>query len=67
MSQSSNLGQSDRTNPPHLERVTLVMCSYCLDGLSGECHTAGCAFWMNRAPDIPVRPNVESAEVLPDD
>lgn len=53
--------------PIRLERVTLTMCSACLDGEGGECHAAGCAFWLNTAPYIPVRPNVESVEVLPDD
>lgn len=61
----TDVGQSV-SRPIRLERVTLVMCSACLDGEGGECHTPGCAFWINRAPDIPVRPNVERAEVLPD-
>jgi hypothetical protein len=39
---------------PYLTEVTLTLCSLCLDGRGGECHTPGCALWMNRAPDIPL-------------
>lgn len=37
-----------------LQTVTLNVCALCLRGSGGECHTPGCAFWMNRAPDIPL-------------
>ncbi len=37
-----------------LHRVTLTLCSLCLLGEGGECHTPGCALWINRAPDIPL-------------
>jgi hypothetical protein len=37
-----------------LTTVTLVLCNACLGGEGGECHTPGCALWMNRAPDVPV-------------
>lgn len=39
------------------ERLTLVLlhlCEPCRTGEGGECHTPGCALWMNRAPDVPV-------------
>jgi len=45
---------------PTLERVTLTMCSLCLDGKGGECHTPGCALWMNRAPDVTLRSKIEA-------
>lgn len=38
----------------HLIPVSLTVCAACLAGAGGECHTPGCAFWMNRAPDIPL-------------
>lgn len=42
---------------PVLERVTgtFTICSACLDGEGGECHTPGCILWINRAPDLPIR------------
>lgn len=43
---------------PELERVTIVLCSLCLDGRGGECHTPGCALWINRAPDLELRSKV---------
>ena len=38
----------------NLRRVTLYLCVLCLNGAGGECHSPGCALWINRAPDIPV-------------
>jgi hypothetical protein len=40
-----------------LEQVTgtFTVCTQCLDGAGGECHAPGCIFWINRAPDIPIR------------
>jgi hypothetical protein len=35
--------------------VQLWLCDPCLDGMGGECHTPGCALWLNRAPDIQLR------------
>lgn len=37
-----------------VHRVVLDLCDLCLGGAGGECHTPGCALWMNRAPDMPV-------------
>jgi hypothetical protein len=37
-----------------VKRVLLHICGACLRGKGGECHTPGCAFWMNRAPDVPL-------------
>jgi len=49
---------------PTLHRVVLWLCSMCLDGEAGECHTPGCALWLNRAPDLSIRdsPMVESID-----
>lgn len=47
-----------------LVRVSLVLCSSCLAGVGGECHTPGCALWMNRAPDVPIIDKCESSVVL---
>lgn len=44
---------------PTLVRVTLVLCTDCLRGAGGECHTPGCALWMNRAPDVPLADHCE--------
>lgn len=38
-----------------LHKVTLHLCSLCIDGAGGECHTPGCAMWLNRAPDLSLR------------
>lgn len=40
-----------------VRKVTLWLCDPCLYGAGGECHTPGCALWINRAPDIPLRDN----------
>lgn len=39
--------------PSHL--VQIWLCGLCLDGKGGECHTPGCALFLNRAPDISLR------------
>lgn len=42
---------------PELQFVTgtIPICSACLDGEGGECHTPGCILWINRAPDLAIR------------
>lgn len=42
---------------PTLNLITgsFTICSPCLDGKSGECHTPGCILWINRGPDLPIR------------
>jgi hypothetical protein len=47
---------SDYGNPP-VRYVRLWLCDPCLDGAGDECHSPGCALWINRAPDIPLRDN----------
>jgi hypothetical protein len=42
------------TTEDELREVTLTLCQQCLTGAGGECHTPGCALWMNRAPDVPL-------------
>ena len=37
-----------------LHKIRLTLCSLCLLGEGGECHTPGCSLWINRAPDLPV-------------
>ena len=37
-----------------LTTVVLALCDQCLDGIGGECHTPGCALWMNRSPDVSI-------------
>jgi hypothetical protein len=38
----------------HRVTLTLTLCSMCLNGGGGQCHTPGCAFWMKAAPDLQV-------------
>jgi hypothetical protein len=47
-----------------LVRVTLVLCTGCLAGKGGECHTPGCSLWMNRGPDIPIVDSCEEFKPL---
>lgn len=35
--------------------MTIPICDLCLNGAGGECHVPGCGFFLNRAPDIPLR------------
>lgn len=37
------------------ELAWVQLCARCRSGAGGECHTPGCALWMNRAPDIPIQ------------
>lgn len=39
-----------------VKRYAIYLCDECVIGAGGECHTAGCAMWINRAPDIPLDP-----------
>ena len=39
-----------------LREITLLLCDQCRQGAGGECHTPGCALWMNDAPCFPVVP-----------
>jgi hypothetical protein len=56
-------GPSERAvEAPDLLNVRLTLCRACLEGKGGECHSPGCALWMNSAPDIPVT----EYEVVPD-
>lgn len=34
------------------------LCSPCIDGAGGECHTPGCLLWICRAPDLPLREKI---------
>lgn len=36
----------------NLYLVELTICGLCLAGAGGQCHTPGCALWLNRAPDL---------------
>lgn len=44
---------------PTLTTMALTVCSLCAGGAGGECHVPGCAFWMNRAPDMQLRNEAE--------
>jgi hypothetical protein len=47
-------GGAEHSPGVSLHEVTLTMCSLCLNGEGGQCHTPGCAFWLKAAPDIPM-------------
>lgn len=44
----------DGPGSPSLHKVTLTLCSLCILGEGGQCHTPGCALWIKSAPDIPL-------------
>ena len=41
------------TTEPRLLNVEVQICELCFGGAGGECHSPGCALFLNRAPDIP--------------
>lgn len=47
---------ADRTA---LRHVSLWLCGLCLSGAGGECHSPGCALYLNRAPDLSILDRVE--------
>lgn len=47
-------GGADCSPGISLHQVTLTLCSLCLNGEGGQCHTPGCALWLKAAPDIPL-------------
>lgn len=44
------------------EGLNIVNCIYicdgCLDGVGGECHSRGCAWWLCKAPGLPKRDHI---------
>lgn len=54
----SSKRKSGAVAEPILHQVTTTICSLCLDGAGGECHTPGCALWLCRAPDMPLRKTI---------
>lgn len=46
------------TEEPKLRRIVVVICDLCLSGAGGECHVPGCILWLNRAPDMPLHPEL---------
>jgi hypothetical protein len=51
----SNAALAGDPESPSLHKVTLTLCSLCLLGEGGQCHTPGCALWLKAAPDLPLR------------
>ena len=41
-----------------LKKIEIIICEDCLTGKGGECHTPGCALFLNRCPDIPIMPEL---------
>lgn len=44
--------------PPRVLTVQIRLCWACLTGVGGECHTSGCALFLNRAPDLRIHPEL---------
>jgi hypothetical protein len=45
-----NKRQPDPVAEPTLHAVTCTVCSLCLEGAGGECHTPGCVFIYHDGP-----------------
>jgi hypothetical protein len=43
---------------PAVRRVIVNLCELCIAGAGGECHVPGCVLWINRAPDLPLHPEL---------
>jgi hypothetical protein len=41
-----------------LNKIEIIICDYCLAGDGDECHTPGCALFLNRTPNIPINPKL---------
>lgn len=41
---------------PAVKLYAIYLCDPCVKGVGGECHTPGCSMFLNRAPDLPLRP-----------
>lgn len=46
--------ETPRESADEVRVYRLELCGRCVRGEGGECHTPGCALWMNRAPDVPI-------------
>lgn len=56
-----------RARTVRVQTVQIRLCDDCLSGIGGECHTPGCALWLNRAPDLRIHPELYSVvAVIPD-
>lgn len=49
----SEVGETD----VKMFKVELALCGLCMNGDGGECHSPGCALWINRGPDVPLHGN----------
>lgn len=56
---TDDIRTSDRHLPLLKVTGSFYICEPCLDGKGGECHTPGCVLWLNRAPDLQLRSNLE--------
>jgi len=41
-----------------VRRYAIDLCDACMRAEGSECHTPGCALWLNRVPDLPLTHNV---------
>ena len=42
---------------PTYAEYEIRLCSLCVTGAGGECHSPGCALFLSRAPDISLKDN----------
>lgn len=47
-----------------LSPVVLMVCEPCRKGAGGECHTPGCAFWMEAAPEFKIAGTLTRRELI---
>lgn len=40
-----------------VRRYVIELCDACMRAEGSECHTPGCALWLNRVPDLPLTLN----------
>lgn len=52
------------TDNTAVRTVKIDLCDLCIAGKGGECHTPGCALWINRAPDLRIDTH-PSFEIVP--
>jgi hypothetical protein len=58
MSKSKPTTVLDAEGWPRVRTVQIRLCDACLNGDGGECHTPGCALWLNQGPDLGVWPEL---------
>lgn len=45
---------TNKVNEWAVHRYAIYLCDACIQGIGQQCHSPGCALFLNRCPDIPV-------------